>query len=161
MSREQQIRDRVAAATPGDFTVDCGGFSSAPDFEPTYSVNGPPSDFFYLKNEADAELFAHSKTDLTYLLDRVKEKDRRIAELEARIAELEDEGTPAVCDVEGCDNEPTTGGCAWPEAGYWRVCSDHHRSYLAGNAMPQMRQEAIDKEATRDPVTGVLPKEPA
>lgn len=44
--------------TPGPWAVDPGGFSGASDYAPTWSVTGPPSDFFYLENEADAYLIA-------------------------------------------------------------------------------------------------------
>lgn len=61
------------------------------------------------------------------------------------------------CDVEGCEGVSCNGGGCWRETGYWSVCSKHSNEFREGKPQPQMKQSAIDKEATRDKVTGYLP----
>lgn len=62
----------------------------------------------------------------------------------------------STCDVLGCSDSVSAGGTAWGETGYWRVCSVHSLMYREGAPPPQMKQDAIDKEATRLP-NGFLP----
>lgn len=78
------------------------------------------------------------------------------------ITEQEDEpydpyGYFPCCDVEGCDQVSVSGGGCWRETGYWSVCSFHADQYRKGMPQPQMKQASIDKEKTRDPITGFLP----
>ena len=61
------------------------------------------------------------------------------------------------CDVAGCELEGCSGGNAWRESGYWTVCYKHADDYRNGKPQPEMKQSAIDKENSRDPVTGYLP----
>lgn len=61
------------------------------------------------------------------------------------------------CDVEGCESVSSDGGGCWRETGYWSVCPEHSRMWREGKPQPQMKQSAIDKEATRDKETGILP----
>lgn len=72
---------------------------------------------------------------------------------------MKDERYPywGVCEVEGCDEESCGGGSGWRETGYWALCRDHHKMALAGSKQPQMKPEAVAREATRDKVTGCLP----
>lgn len=62
------------------------------------------------------------------------------------------------CDVEGCENEGCSGGNAWRETGHWIVCTQHAGEYRAGKPQPEMKQNAIDRENSRDKTTGYLPK---
>jgi hypothetical protein len=61
------------------------------------------------------------------------------------------------CDVDGCGNEGCNGGVVWREMGYWNACDKHSADFRNGLPQPKMKQEAVDKEATRDKVTGYLP----
>lgn len=61
------------------------------------------------------------------------------------------------CDVEGCESEACSGGSAWRETGYWRICHKHSDEWRKGNPSPQMKQTAEDRENSRDKVTGYLP----
>lgn len=45
-------------ATPGDWTVLAAKVRAGRGAKRVFSVNGPPSDFMYLENEADAYLLA-------------------------------------------------------------------------------------------------------
>jgi len=60
------------------------------------------------------------------------------------------------CDVEGCNKEGCSGGMAWNDTGYWTVCTEHSQDYRAGKPQPKMKQEAIDREKSRDKKTGWL-----
>lgn len=74
---------------------------------------------------------------------------------------MEDERYPywGVCDVDGCDDEARDGGGCWRETGYRSVCRKHFHLYRDGGLQPKMKESAIAKEATRDPVTGYLPND--
>ena len=61
------------------------------------------------------------------------------------------------CDVEGCEHEACNSGGCWRETGFWKVCGDHSRMWREGEKQPHMKQEAIDRENSRDKVTGFLP----
>lgn len=61
------------------------------------------------------------------------------------------------CDVEGCEGVSCNGGGCWRETGYWQVCPEHSKMFREGKPQPKMKQSSIDKEATRDKVTGYLP----
>jgi hypothetical protein len=56
-----------------------------------------------------------------------------------------------VCDVEGCNNEPSSGGAYWKDEGYWVLCSAHFRKGMDGEPMPTMKNEAIARETSRQP----------
>ncbi len=60
------------------------------------------------------------------------------------------------CDVEGCENEGCSGGNAWNETGFWTVCYKHSAMYRNGAPQPLMKQSAIDRENSRDKITGFL-----
>lgn len=85
------------------------------------------------------------------LAAEIKQLRERIAELEREIA-----GDAIFCDVKGCENESSNQGNAWRDAGYWCVCFDHSNAARNGAAMPQMKAEAIVREASRDE-RGFLP----
>lgn len=55
-----------------------------------------------------------------------------------------------LCDVEGCNMGPVSGGIYWRENGYWHLCSAHSFLGLEGEPMPQMKQSSIDREGRRD-----------
>jgi len=61
------------------------------------------------------------------------------------------------CDVYGCNSEGCSGGNAWRDTGYWTVCSKHSQSYRNGDKQPRMKILAIDRENSRDKITGFLP----
>lgn len=60
------------------------------------------------------------------------------------------------CDVEGCKNEGSGGGIGWRETGYWTLCMDHNRMARESKKQPEMKQSAIDRENSRDKLTGYL-----
>ncbi len=68
----------------------------------------------------------------------------------------EDEPYFGFCDVEGCENEACSGGSAWRDTGYWRVCHKHAADYRNNKPQPKMKQSAIDRENTRGS-DGALP----
>ncbi len=72
MSREQQIRDRVAAATPGEWVPHPAGIVYDQGGETVALVN-PNRNMPISEFDGNTELIAYAPTDLTYLLDRVKE----------------------------------------------------------------------------------------
>lgn len=54
------------------------------------------------------------------------------------------------CDVQGCENTPTSGGSSWRDAGYWMLCDKHHGDgWIWGLPMPEMKPEAVRREASR------------
>lgn len=61
------------------------------------------------------------------------------------------------CDVEGCENEGCCGGTDWRESGYWTICMEHSKDFREGKPQPKMKPEAIEREKSRDPKTGLLP----
>lgn len=54
------------------------------------------------------------------------------------------------CDVEDCVGVSCSGGIAWNNTGYWSVCPKHSQDYRDGKPQPQMKQSAINREASRD-----------
>ncbi len=69
--------------------------------------------------------------------------------------DLPEEG--CTCDVVGC-LEPDTCGMHWAKGDdmYLRLCSKHAEDSWEGLPRPPIKQYRIDKEAKRDPVTGIL-----
>lgn len=68
----------------------------------------------------------------------------------ATVQDSLDELFRATCDVDGCDNNPANGGGCWRETGYWSVCSEHSQTWREGKTQPKMKEEAIEREKTRD-----------
>lgn len=62
-----------------------------------------------------------------------------------------------LCDVNGCGAESSTGGCGWQDTGYWSLCSYHSSQARKGSPQPVMKQSAIAREKSRDPISGLLP----
>lgn len=60
------------------------------------------------------------------------------------------------CKVEGCTNEASSGGTHWRESGYWTICSKHGDLARRGDPQPQMKKEAIEKEAKPRPYNGIF-----
>src|SRR3990172_12682336 len=61
------------------------------------------------------------------------------------------------CEGKGC-MEADTCGTPWGKGGpYLRICSEHYQMALEGEPMPEIKQYALDREATRDPITRILP----
>lgn len=58
------------------------------------------------------------------------------------------------CEVKGCVEQDTI-GTFW-DGLYLRVCSTHGAAAFHGDARPPIRQWALDREATRDKVSGRL-----
>jgi len=67
------------------------------------------------------------------------------------------EDSDAICDVEGCPEWTVSQGVAWEDTGYWHICHKHSAAARNNELQPQMKQRAIDREASRDPITGYLP----
>ena len=59
------------------------------------------------------------------------------------------------CEIEGCV-EADTSGLKWGGF-YLRLCREHSKDSYDGRPCPKVKQWAIDREATRDKVTGYLP----
>ena len=63
------------------------------------------------------------------------------------------------CEVVGC-MEADICGVYWGVSKlYLRLCLTHHHQSYVGLPMPPIKQWALDREAKRDPKTGILPKE--
>jgi hypothetical protein len=99
----------------------------------------------------------HSNSEYVDWLERFS--DWLCKRLEKVEKELEKSNEPYFgwCDVEGCKNEASSGGCYWEETGYWKICSKHAEEHRKGASQPKMRQTAIDRENSRDKVTNYLP----
>lgn len=61
-----------------------------------------------------------------------------------------------VCDVEGCNKDASSQGTHWRDKGYWCICYIHSQDGREGKQCPQMKKEAIEREASRLP-DGCLP----
>jgi hypothetical protein len=59
------------------------------------------------------------------------------------------------CDIEGCHNWYSP-QIHW-DGMYVLICDLHARDYLVKKPRPKMKQRAIDREASRDPITRCLP----
>lgn len=60
------------------------------------------------------------------------------------------------CEVKGCMNEDTV-GMHWGNSKlYLRLCSEHHMQAFRNKPIPEIKQYALDREAKRDPITGIL-----
>ena len=124
------------------------------DFEPEYLVfNG--EEIYY------TELEYLDESPSPESIERVKELEKEVERLKAELSIIEErENNPywywPQCDVEGCDGVSCCGGGVWAETGYWSVCSKHSDDYRNGKPQPKMKQESIDREASRDK-DGILP----
>jgi len=58
------------------------------------------------------------------------------------------------CEVVGCMEEDTC-GVHWGDL-YLRLCSKHHMESFRDEPTPPIKQWALDREATRDPITRTL-----
>ena len=96
--------------------------------------------------------------ELTAFIKSLLKKQREEIEKEYNVGEHY-EPYFGWCDVDGCKDEGCSGGNAWRESGYWTVCTKHSQDHRDGKPQPKMKQKAIDKENSRDPVTGYLPME--
>lgn len=63
------------------------------------------------------------------------------------------------CDVKGCEKEACSGGIAWRDTGYWRVCTEHSWMHRVGKERPEMKEESIKREKSRL-LDGTLPYKP-
>jgi len=54
-----------------------------------------------------------------------------------------------ICDVKGCAEWVVTQGGMWAETGYWCLCDKHSSAAFKGKPQPEMKQRAIDREASR------------
>lgn len=59
------------------------------------------------------------------------------------------------CDVEGCYGEICASGTAWRDTGYWQCCMEHSSMARDGKVQPSMKPRAIQRESTRDKITGI------
>lgn len=63
------------------------------------------------------------------------------------------------CEVVGC-MEAGTCGTHWGDSKlYLRLCSKHYHQSYGKAPMPPIKQWALDREAKRNPKTGILPLE--
>lgn len=116
-----------------------------------------------LQQQIDKLLLVHSSSDYRRVHNEISQRLSLTAEtMELREKEDEQEYAPYMgwCDVEGCGLEASGGGVCWRETGYWKLCSDHSANYRNGKQQPKMKQSAIDRENSRDKVTGCLPTPP-
>lgn len=85
-----------------------------------------------------------------------------MSELIFKVHEVDDNLTEIFtnyCDVQGCGIPAASGGNCWRETGYWSICSIHSQEHREGKPQPQMKQEAIEREASRL-TDGTLPIPP-
>lgn len=68
----------------------------------------------------------------------------------------DDDTDGLICDVKGCAGWVCVQGMVWLDA-YWMVCSEHHSAWLKKEPKPEMKERAIKREASRDPMTRILP----
>ena len=61
-----------------------------------------------------------------------------------------------ICDVKGCSEWVEAQGGMWADTGYWCLCRIHADVARKGEPQPQMKQRAIDREASRG-TNGCLP----
>lgn len=61
------------------------------------------------------------------------------------------------CDVEGCF-EWYSAQLHW-DGMYCLICSEHAHQIFKNEPRPQLKQRALDREAKRDPITGMMPME--
>ena len=60
------------------------------------------------------------------------------------------------CEIVGC-MEADTSGTHWGNSKlYLRLCPKHYRESYSGKPLPPIKQYALDREAKRNPVTGIL-----
>ena len=59
------------------------------------------------------------------------------------------------CDIEGC-HEWRSPQIVW-DGVYVLICHEHFVDYCVKKPRPPLKQSAIDREATRDPITRCLP----
>ncbi len=60
------------------------------------------------------------------------------------------------CDVKGCKKESSSGGIQWSGTGYWNICAEHSKEWLAGNPIPDLKRSALKREKRRGE-DGLLP----
>ncbi len=58
------------------------------------------------------------------------------------------------CDIEGC-HDWRSPQIEW-DGVYACICDKHFSDYLAKKPLPKLKQSALDREARRDKVTGIL-----
>ena len=63
------------------------------------------------------------------------------------------------CEVIGCMEQDTAGTHWGDNKLYLRLCYEHSAQAFKGLPMPPIKKWALDREAKRDPVTGILPLE--
>jgi len=61
------------------------------------------------------------------------------------------------CEIKGCMEEDTCGTHWGDNSLYLRLCSKHYENSLWGEPLPKVKQYALDREATRVPITRCLP----
>jgi hypothetical protein len=61
------------------------------------------------------------------------------------------------CEIEGCMRDIVAGRHWGNGKEYLSLCSKHTTMERKGEPCPPIKQYAIDREATRDPITGFLP----
>ena len=59
------------------------------------------------------------------------------------------------CEIQGCMKHDTC-GTHWGDKLYLRLCSSHYADSYTGKPRPLIKQYALDREAKRNLVTGIL-----
>lgn len=77
-------------------------------------------------------------SEMSELMDRVNLVNENLEEL-----------FRAYCDVGGCQLITCNNGGCWRETGYWCVCQVHSAAHRNGESQPQMKKEAVEREASR------------
>lgn len=54
-----------------------------------------------------------------------------------------------ICDVLGCPGWVVSQGGLWMQTGFWYLCDKHNLVAINGKPQPEMKQRAMDREATR------------
>lgn len=102
------------------------------------------------------EMMKWSKADIINLLAKTIQENQSKQPLPS-----DEEYIPYMgwCDVDGCDNEASSGGMAWNDTGYWKVCDMHAADFYKNNRpVPKMKASSIKRENSRNKTTGYLPK---
>jgi len=114
------------------------------DYEPT------PKEYAESYQPLFNILSAHGLIPLQSEMDEVIRAVEQVKELQERLFYSE-------CDVENCEFPPDNQGGCWNDTGYWCVCWHHSQKFRNGEQQPKMKDEAIERENSRDKVTGFLP----
>lgn len=86
----------------------------------------------------------------TYRMSLTTEAAQILMDAADKVNENLQEAWRMKCDVEGCNETASSQGMHWRDLGYWCVCPKHSQMGREGKPIPQMKQEAIDREKNRN-----------